>query len=215
MREINLLKSVKKTKRNINLRKIKKNQTVIKIAKKFGKEYFDGPRTYGYGGYRYDGRWKSTVKDFIKFYKLRKGDKVLDIGCAKGFFVNDLVDKGIDAYGIDISSYAIKNCHPKIKNRLKVGNATKIPFADKSFKLVTSINTLHNLTKIELKKAISEILRVKKLYSFIQVDSYKNINDKRLFLNWVLTAKTHMYPDDWKKFFLKNKYDGDFYWTFL
>ena len=59
------------------------------------------------------------IKDFIKFYKLRKGDKVLDIGCAKGFFVNDLVDKGIDAYGIDISSYAIKNCHPKIKNRLK------------------------------------------------------------------------------------------------
>ena len=66
MKKINLLKSLKKTKKNINLRYSKKNKRVIQIAKQFGKRYFDGNRMYGYGGYFYDGRWKSVVKDFIK-----------------------------------------------------------------------------------------------------------------------------------------------------
>ena len=57
---------------------------------KFGKEYFDGARIYGYGGYRYDGRWIKIAKSIIKRYKLKKGDKVLDIGCAKGFLMFEL-----------------------------------------------------------------------------------------------------------------------------
>ena len=75
------------------------------------KEFFDGDRSNGYGGYKYDGRWISVAKDIIKHFHLSKGQKVLDIGCAKGFLVKDLVDLGIDAVGIDISKYAIKNLY--------------------------------------------------------------------------------------------------------
>ena len=49
----------------------------------YGKEYFDGPREYGYGGYKYDGRWINVAKDIIKHFNLSKGQKVLDVGCAK------------------------------------------------------------------------------------------------------------------------------------
>ncbi len=215
MKKINLLKSLKKTKKNINLRYSKKNKRVIQIAKQFGKRYFDGNRMYGYGGYFYDGRWKSVVKDFIKYYKLKKNDKVLDIGCAKGFLVKDFIDKGIDAYGLDISKYALRKAPKKIKKKIFLGNAKKLPFNDKSFKLVISINTLHNLDKNELKTALKEIKRVSNRFSYIQLDAYKNLKEKKIFLKWVLTAKTHMFTKDWYKFLQKQNYKGDYYWTFV
>jgi ubiquinone/menaquinone biosynthesis C-methylase UbiE len=215
MKKINLLKSILRIKRNINLRKNNKTNKVIKIAQKFGKDYFDGDRKYGYGGYYYDGRWKKVVLDFIKYYKLKPGDKVLDVGCAKGFLVKDFLDRGINAYGIDISSYAIANCHKDVVTRVKVANAKLLPFPDKSFRLVISINTLHNLTKLDCAVAIKEIMRVSKKHSYIQVDAYKNIIERKIFLDWVLTAKFHTYCDNWKKFFKKINYKGEYNWTFV
>jgi len=215
MRKINLLKSISLKKKNINNRKKFKNYKVITVAKKFGKDYFDGKRIYGYGGYYYDGRWKSVVKDFIKFYNLKPGDRVLDVGCAKGYLVKDFVDKKIDAYGLDISSYAIKNCHPSIKSKVIVGNALKLPFDDNSFKLVISINTVHNLSKKQCAKSIKEIMRVSKTYTYIQVDAYNNLQEKKIFQDWVLTAKFHTYCNKWEEFLKKIKYKGEYYWTFV
>lgn len=215
MKEINLLKSIFQKKKNIVLRKNSKNKKTIKIANKFDKDYFDGKRIFGYGGYYYDGRWKSVARDFIKYYKLKNGDKVLDVGCAKGFLVKDFVDKKIDAYGIDISHYAIKNAHQEIKSRVFPFNAIKLPFPDNFFKLVISINTLHNLKKTDCAKAIKEIMRVSYKSTYIQVDAYKNIEEKKKFKDWVLTAKFHTYCHRWTKFFKDIKYKGEFYWTFV
>lgn len=215
MREINLLKSIKKIKRDIKYRLSNKNKDVISISRKFGKDYFDGDRKFGYGGYFYDGRWKKVAKDIIKFYNLKKGDKVLDIGCAKGFLVKELVDECIDAYGIDVSRYAVKNSHKDVKDRVKLGNVKKLKFPKKSFKLVLAINVIHNLNKADCGRALREISRVSYKYSFIQVDSYKTQQQKKIFKDWVLTAKFHLYPAQWKKFFIKNNYEGDYFWTFL
>jgi ubiquinone/menaquinone biosynthesis C-methylase UbiE len=215
MSEINLLKSIKKVKRNIKYRLSNKNKDVINISRKFGKDYFDGDRAFGYGGYFYDGRWKKVAKDIIKFYNLKKGDRVLDVGCAKGFLVKDLVDKGIDAYGTDVSKYAVKNSHKDVKDRISLGNVKKLNFKKKSFKLVLAINVIHNLTRADCGKALKEISRVTSKYSFIQVDSYKTKQQKKIFKDWVLTAKFHLYPAQWKAFFIKNNYQGDYFWTFL
>ena len=113
MAEINLLSSLPKSR--VISEKEKKTDEHIKISRLYGKEYFDGPREYGYGGYNYDGRWKPVAKDIMKHYNLSKKSKVLDIGCAKGFVVKDLVDLGIDAYGW-ISKYAIENAQLDIKD---------------------------------------------------------------------------------------------------
>jgi len=215
MAEINLLKSLPKGKRSVSARKSQKTLNHIKISRKYGKEYFDGKREYGYGGYYYDGRWKSVAKDIVNLYKLKKGDKVLDIGCAKGFLVNDLIDLGIDAYGLDISEYAIQNSMKSTYGRLHIGSAEKLHFPDNSFDFVISINTIHNLTKLQCIKSLKEINRVSKKFSFVQVDSYRTLNQKKIFLEWVLTAKYHDYPQNWKKLFKLAGYKGDWYWTII
>lgn len=213
MRKVNLLKSTKKKKEELEKRISLKNNNIINISKKFGKEYFDGSRLYGYGGYKYDGRWVKVAKNLIKHFKLKKNSKILDVGCAKGFLVRDLYDQGMNAFGIDISKYALKNCDKKIKNRLFYGNAKKINFEDNSFDLVVSINCVHNLKEKYCIKALKEIQRVSKGKSFVQVDAYENLKEKKLFLKWVLTAKTHGSPAMWKKIFNKAGYKGDYYWT--
>ncbi len=215
MRKINLLNSIKKIKRSISERKSKKNKKIIKISREYGYEYFDGDRIYGYGGYKYDGRWVSVAKRIKKIYKLKNNAKILDIGCAKGFLVKDLVDIGLDAYGLDISEYAIKNSHKDVTGRIHLGNANKLPFEDNTFDFVISLNTLHNLEKKDCKVALKEITRVSKGRSFIQVDAYRNKEEKKIFLDWVLTAKYHDYPHNWLKLFKNSNYNGDYYWTIV
>ncbi len=213
--KINFLESIKKSKRNILLRNKNKNLKVIKESKKFGKLYFDGSRKFGYGGYVNDGRWKRVAKKFIKFYKLKKSDKVLDIGCAKGFLVYEFNKLGIDAFGVDISRYAINKSPSKIKKKLFISSAHSLPFKKNEFKLAISINTIHNLNLKNCKKAIKEIKRVSSKYSFIQVDAYTSEAQKKKFMQWVLTAKTHYYPKKWLKIFKEVNYDRDYYWTIL
>ena len=70
MTEVNLLGSHPKTGRNYDQRMQEKTPEVVHIAKQFGKEFFDGERKYGYGGYKYDGRWKSVVKWMKEYYAL-------------------------------------------------------------------------------------------------------------------------------------------------
>ncbi len=109
MSYFNLLKQ-KNILRDIESRAKNKKKNIV-VANKFGFEYFDGSRDQGYGGYKYDGRWKKISKIARDRYKLNKNSKVLDVGCAKGFFVKDLGDllKSKNVFGIDISEYALKN----------------------------------------------------------------------------------------------------------
>ena len=215
MAEINLLKSLPKSRRNIRNRKKSKTSKHIQVAKEFGKMFFDGPREYGYGGYSYDGRWKPVAKDICNHYKLKKNDKFLDIGCAKGFLVKDMLSLGIDSYGIDVSDYAIKSSEKETFGRLHKGSAILLPFPDNAFDCVVSINTLHNFNKSDFILALKEMIRVGKNAFFIQVDSYLNNLQKKKFEDWVLTAEYHDYPEGWIKLFKKAGYKGDWYWTIM
>jgi ubiquinone/menaquinone biosynthesis C-methylase UbiE len=216
-REINLLKSLPKNERKISERSNIKNDEVIEIARQFGQEYFDGSRNYGYGGYKYDGRWRSVVRDLIEEYDITGGMNILDIGCAKGFLLKDFKDQipELNVFGIDISEYAIRNCHPEVVGKIYQGNATNLLFPDNSFDLVVSINTLHNLDRIHLVRALSEIQRVSKGSSYIVVDSYTTPYEKEVFENWVLTAKFHDYPKGWLDVFQEAGYTGDYSWTII
>lgn len=216
-REIDLLRSLPKSDRKISERKNFKNPKMIEIARHFGEEYFDGAREYGYGGYRYDGRWQSVARDLIEEYGLRSGMRILDVGCAKGFLLKDIQDQIADVKvtGIDISKYAIMNCHPDVAGSVYVGNAHKLYFPDKSFDLVISINTLHNLEKADVVVALGEIERISRGASYIVVDSYKTSHQKRVFEDWVLTAKFHDYPEGWLRVFRESGYTGDYSWTII
>ena len=98
------------------------------IASRFGREYFDGERGQGYGGYRYDGRWVPVAERFRDHYRLTAGQRVLDVGCAKGFLLHDLrqVVPGLCVTGIDVSSYAIAQAMEDVRPRLLVGSAERL-----------------------------------------------------------------------------------------
>ena len=135
MAEINLLEKLPTTKRNIQKRQDAQTAENIAIAREYGAQYFDGPRELGYGGYRYDGRWIPVAEDMVKHFGLKAGDRVLDVGCAKGFLVKDLmkVCPGLEVFGIDVSEYALMHCEPEVIGRLHLGSAKRLPFPDKSF----------------------------------------------------------------------------------
>ncbi len=217
MAEIDLLRALPRTKRNIQMRAESKNPEVVAEAKRYGRMYFDGPRDYGYGGYRYDGRWVPVARDIVAHFGLKPGDRVLDIGCAKGFLVKDLMDvcPGLEAFGLDISEYAIENCVPEAKGRLVVGTADALPFASSRFDAVFSINTLHNLERDRLITALRELERLSPKRSYVQVDAYHNETEREFFLGWCLTAKTFLKPEDWRRLFVEAGYRGDYYWTVL
>lgn len=214
-KEINLLQNYPKAKRNLTIRNSNKTDKVVRIARKFGKDFFDGDRKYGYGGFSYNKKyWSKVVVDFKNYWKLSGKNSVLDIGCAKGFMLYDLkkLIPAIKIIGVDISKYAIKNGKNPIKKYLKIGNAKKLSFADKSFDYVISINTIHNLPKSECASALREIQRISNKGSFIVVDAYRDLKEKQRMMKWNLTAKTIMSVKQWKLFFKKNGYTGDYYW---
>jgi ubiquinone/menaquinone biosynthesis C-methylase UbiE len=217
MAEIELLRSLPKSKRNLDARASAKNPDVIAMSKEFGELYFDGPRDYGYGGYRYDGRWLPVARDMIEHFGLKPGNRVLDIGCAKGFLVKDFMKAcpGIEAFGLDISEYALMHCESEVVGRLHLGSADKLPFPDGSFECCISINSIHNLPRPRVIKALQEIQRLCGGRAFVQVDSYRTPEQKAIFESWVLTAEFYDYPDGWIKMFKKAGYTGDYYWTIL
>jgi len=178
-------------------------------------EYFDGSRNYGYGGYYYDSRWVPVAKDIIEHFDLKPGDKVLDVGCAEGFLVKDLLAEGINAFGVDVSEYALMNCEPAVIGRLEISSAEKLPFQDNSFDAVLAINSIHNLPRNLCLEAVQEIERLAPGKGFIQVDSYLTEEDKKLFESWVLTALYYGYPDKWIALFNQPEYTGDWNWTVL
>jgi ubiquinone/menaquinone biosynthesis C-methylase UbiE len=217
MKEVNLLAKLPRSKRNVNARAEAKTEEIVRISREYGELYFDGPRTYGYGGYRYDGRWIPVAEDIVRHFALKPGDRILDVGCAKGFLVKDLltVCPGLEAFGLDISEYALMHCEKEVIGRLHLGNAIKLPFPDNSFQAVISLNTVHNLERPELITALREIERLAPGKGFVQVDSYRTPEGKALFEEWVLTAKFHDYPKGWITLFEEAGYSGDYYWTII
>ncbi|HSU63726.1 MAG TPA: class I SAM-dependent methyltransferase, partial [Burkholderiales bacterium] len=171
MAEIDLLRSLPKTQRNIRKRSEGKSEAVIAEARKFGEMYWDGPREYGYGGYRYDGRWRSVARDIIRHFSLKPGARVLDVGCGKGFLVKDLMLEcpGLEAFGLDISLYALVHCEREVVGRLHLGSAEKLPFPDGAFDCVLSINTIHNLPRPKALQAMREIQRLSGGRAYVQV----------------------------------------------
>lgn len=214
MAEVNLLNTHPATKRNYDKRVAEKTPEIIFLAKQFGKDFFDGDRKCGYGGYKYDGRWKAVVERMRAHFNLPDNAAILDIGCGKGFMLHDFKEimPNCSVAGIDVSEYAIENSMASVEPFLKVGSAEKLPYSDKSFDLVIAINSIHNLPLELCKTSLKEIERVSKRHSYITVDAWRNDQEHENLLKWVLTAETYMHVDDWEKLFPKIGFTGDYYW---
>jgi len=213
--EVDLLSKYPHSKRNTKERSSNITEGHRKIARQYGREFFDGDRLYGYGGFTYSPRfWQPVVPDLLSHFNLTAESSLLDIGCAKGFLIFDFLQHlpNMAIKGVDISEYAIENAHPKVKHLLSVANAKALPFPDNQFDVVISINTIHNLNRSECIRALQEIERVSRGRAFITVDAYRNKVEQRRMMEWALTAKTILHVNDWVALFEEAGYTGDYYW---
>lgn len=202
----------KSTKRDYIARVLERpKEEVAELAKKFDYDYWDGDRTTGYGGYKYDGRWAKVAKAIVEHYGIKAGDRILDVGCGKAFLLYDFTEivPGVEVTGIDISEYAIKNSKEEVRDFLRIGCASNLPFEDNSFDLVVSINTLHNLYVHDFFKAMKEIERVGKNNKYICVESYRNEAEKVNLMYWQLTCEMFCTPEEWHWWFEHTGYSGD------
>ena len=213
--EVDLLVNYPKSKRNVEDRGQSKTEEDRSIARRFGKEFFDGERSQGYGGFNYMARfWQPVVPTLKEHFGLSAASSLLDVGCAKGFMLHDLAEliPGITVKGVDVSSYAIEHAIDDMKPHVSVADARKLPFPDRSFDVVISINTVHNLVREECGQALREIERVARGKSYITVDAYRSEEERQRMYAWNLTAQTIMHVDEWVAFFAEVGYTGDYYW---
>ena len=181
------------------------------LALKWDVEYWDGDRRTGFGGMNYDGRWRKVADLMVQHYGLKAGDKVLDVGCGKGFLLYDLTlaVPGLEVTGLDVSRYALDRAKPEVKDRLVEGSASKLPFADATVDFVFSINTLHVLPCFELDAALREMMRVGQQHRYLCVESWRNESEKANLLYWQLTCRAFFAPDEWEWWFQQTGYTGD------
>ena len=203
----------KKTKRDYlgRVNEYPKAEAAI-VARRFDRDYWDGDRKYGYGGMRYDGRWRPVAEAMAKHYELESGQRILDVGCGKGFLLYEFtqVIPGLEVAGIDISRYAIANAKDEVKSRLQVGHARELPYEEGTFDLVVSINTLHNLYCFDFERALREIERVGKSNKYVCMESYRNEEEKVNLMYWQLTCECFFTPEEWEWWFQKCGYGGDY-----
>lgn len=187
------------------------------VAKRFDFDYFDGDRKFGYGGYRYDGRWRQFARALADHYGIMPGARILDVGCAKGFLLNDFLLEvpGVAVAGVDVSAYAIEHAMEQVRPFVQVANAIDLPFDDGTFDLVVSVNTLHNLRLPDLARALVEIERVGRGHKYVVVDGYRDEREKVNLLYWQLTCECFFTPEAWQWVFDRAGYTGDFACVFF
>jgi len=203
----------KSTERDYLARMVDDKVHCMEIAKQYGKDYWDGDRRYGYGGYKYmPGRWRPVAEKLIKTYNLNYKSKILDIGCGKGYLLHEikLLIPNINIVGLDFSEYGLTNAKDEIKPFIyKYKAGSKLPHKDNEFNLVISLGTFHNLRLPELKIALSEMERVGKK-GYLMLESYRNEEELFNLQCWALTAESFFDKKEWEWIYNHFGYSGDY-----
>ena len=214
MQEIEFITNIHKSTQRDYIGRVNESDKAAcaEIAIKWGKDYWDGDRKHGYGGYNYDGRWRTVAEMMANHYGLKDDARILDVGCGKGFLLYEFLQilPNCEVIGVDISEYAIENAKDEIRSNLNIAQAQSLPFEEGSFDFVYSITTLHNLLLPDLMSALSEIMRVGKQHRYVTVEAYRNEREKVNLLYWQLTCRAFHTPEEWLWLFKNAEYDGDY-----
>ena len=190
----------------------------MQIAKQYDKDYWDGNRRYGYGGYKYiPGRWKPVAEALIKRYKLSNESSVLDVGCGKAYLIYELklLLPGLKIAGFDISKHGLAEAKEEIRESLFIHKAQDLyPYEDNEFDLVISLGCFHNLRVFELQTALSEMERVGK-HGYIMLESYRNEQELFNLQCWALTCESFFDYQEWTWLYQHFGYKGDYEFIFF
>jgi len=187
------------------------------VARRFDRDYWDGDRRYGYGGYKYDGRWSVVAQQLVETYSLPADAKILDVGCGRGFLLYEFTRllPNCTVTGFDISEYAIATAKDEIRGNLFVHRAEdRNPFADRAFDLVISLNTFHNLPVEEVVGGLKEMRRVGK-NKYLVVESFRDPQELFNLQCWALTCESFFRPETWAWVYDLAGYTGDYEYIYF
>lgn len=213
MKKVNLLGSYPNPK---NKRYVSENLRTIKhriVASYRGKEFYDGKRIYGMGGFKYDGRWKEVAKKISKKYYLNNRSSILQLSSKKGFLLHDFKKQfpKMKVCGIETSDYAIQKTMKEVKkNTIKVETYTKLNFKNNSFDFVIALGVPYEYGLDGAIKCLKEIQRVSKGNSFITLGSYETLKEFWQLRQWTLLGITLLKENEWKQVLKHVKYTGDY-----
>jgi len=217
LREIDFLKDSKKRSSKNRLELLSNKIQATNNYKVFGKDYFDNPDVLiGYGGYNYDGRYAKVAKEIVDFYGLKKGDKVLEIGPAKGYLLVEFYKLGLDVYGFEKSKYAMQKAHEDIKDKIIYADIENLKqFAKDNFDLVISKEVLPHIEKDNLKQLLKEIQRVGLGNYFMEIQVASSTETKDYMNKWDPTHQIVENEQFWNDFLIENNYSGDVHYKHL
>lgn len=187
------------------------------VARRFDRDYWDGDRRFGYGGYKYDGRWAPVARQLIDAYGLKPGARILDVGCGRGFLLYEFTQllPGCTVAGFDVSEFAIATAKEEVRDKLFRHRAQDaFPFADQSFDLVISLNALHNLPPQEVVAALKEMERIGK-QKYLVVESFEDAEELFNLQCWALTCETFFRPESWSWLYGLAGYTGDYEYIYF
>ena len=211
---VNIVTSLhESSKREYLSRMVDDKANCMKIAKQYEKDYWDGDRRYGYGGYSYmPGRWKPIAESLIQNYNLINGSSVLDVGCGKAYLLYEMKQllPGLRVAGFDISEHGLAGAQEEIKDSLFIHRAQDLyPFEDNEFDLVISLGCFHNLRIFEIEKALAETQRVGR-QGYVMLESYRNELEQFNLQCWALTCESFFDHEEWPWIYEKFGYTGDY-----
>jgi len=202
----------RRTPRDYLARMVDDKVQCMKKSKEYGFDYWDGDRRYGYGGYKYDGRWKTVAERLIDHYALGPTARILDVGCGKAHLLYELKQllPRSEVCGFDISQHGLDDAPPEVRPALfRYRAQDRYPFGDNHFDLVISLGCLHNLRVFELETALREIERVG-LQKYVMVESYRNELEQFNLECWALTAESFFDTAEWIWLYRHFGYAGDY-----
>ena len=182
------------------------------IASYRDREFYDGDRNNGYGGFRYDGRWKIVAKRMAEEYRLTEKSSILQVGCEKGFLLHDFqaLLPGVTVKGIEVSDYAIEHSLDTVRDHIQKAALTRFPFQEETFDLVIGLGVVYALNLADAIQCLKEIQRVTMRHSFITLGSYDSEEEFRMFRYWTLLGCTILSSADWIEVLKHAQYGGDY-----
>lgn len=123
----------------------------------YGEGYFEDGIGSNYHSYGHDNGWP-VVLQAIQI--ARPVTDLLEVACAKGFFVQTARSAGWDAVGVDISEYAVGCAPEETRPYVQVANAVSLPFDTEQFDVVCSFEFLEHVPDTEMDNVLDEMERV-------------------------------------------------------